>query len=55
MGISEIEALAIIFGGVVLIHRFYTRDIADILAVAFLVLGCIMLAFGLADIIADNV
>jgi uncharacterized membrane protein YgdD (TMEM256/DUF423 family) len=54
MGITEIEALALILGGAFLVGSLYTRAVDDILQVVLLVGGLAMLIFGLLDIAVDH-
>jgi hypothetical protein len=54
MGISEVDALALIFGGAVLVHRFFTETFTTIMQVVLLLLGFIMLAVGVLDIVIDS-
>lgn len=59
MGISEIEALAFMFTGGILIVGFKEVLAADkgslfTFPALFFVLGCFLLAFGIADVAVDH-
>lgn len=54
MGISEIEALALILGGAYLVGHFFTEDVKLTAGVVLLLGGLAMMIFGLLDIAVDH-
>lgn len=54
MGITELEVIAFMVAGAVLVAGLYTEEVALKLKAVLMVCGLVLLAFGLLDVFVDH-